>query len=356
MADMAVPAGGWSAPTGRCWWPSPSSPSASASSWRSSRSTSGCPTPTPTRRRWSRPSSPPPRPRSPSTSCCASSSRSSASTLAFDGTAPRRGADAAGARGHVRRLASSPSSRTTSSACSPTRASPRSATWCSVSASPSVTGLTGGLVHLFNHALMKSGLFLAMACVAAAHRARPGSTALRGLGRRMPLTMAAFVVGGLSLIGVPLTVGFVSKWYLVLGALEAGLWPVAVLILLSSLLALVYVWRVVEVAYFQPAARGRADEVTRGAAEPAGADLGPGRRHRRSSASSPRSPSAWRRPRRGCCSGVGRDASPPPSGWRSCGRSSGVGADRRSSGAGPTSARPATLRHRRHRSSPSSPG
>ena len=47
--------------------------------------------------------------------------------------------------------------------------------------------------------------------------------------------------------------GFVSKWYLVMGALENGLWPVAVLILLSSLLALVYIWRVVEVAYFRQA-------------------------------------------------------------------------------------------------------
>jgi multicomponent Na+:H+ antiporter subunit D len=113
----------------------------------------------------------------------------------------------------------------------------------------SVSGLTGGLVHLFNHAIMKCGLFLVMAAVLL----RTGSVridAMAGLGRRMPWTMAAFVVAGLSMIGVPLTVGFVSKWYLVKGALEAGLWPVAVLILLSSLLAVVYIWRVVEVAYF----------------------------------------------------------------------------------------------------------
>jgi multicomponent Na+:H+ antiporter subunit D len=116
----------------------------------------------------------------------------------------------------------------------------------------SVSGLTGGLVHLFNHAIMKCGLFLVMAAVVL----RVGSTrldAFAGLGRRMPLTMAAFVIGGLSLIGVPLTVGFVSKWYLVVGAIEGGLWPVAVLILLSSLLALIYIWRVVEVAYFRQA-------------------------------------------------------------------------------------------------------
>ncbi len=115
-----------------------------------------------------------------------------------------------------------------------------------------VPGLTGGIVHLFNHALMKSGLFLVMACVLF----RVGSThidAMRGLGKRMPLTMAAFVIAGLSMIGVPLTVGFVSKWYLVSAAMEAGQWPVAVLILLSSLLAVVYIWRVVEVAYFQEA-------------------------------------------------------------------------------------------------------
>jgi multicomponent Na+:H+ antiporter subunit D len=112
-------------------------------------------------------------------------------------------------------------------------------------------GITGGLVHVFNHAIMKCGLFLVLACVLY----RMGSTRLSsfaGLGRRMPLTFAAFVIGGLSLIGVPMTVGFVSKWYLVLGALDAGLWPVAVLILLSSLLAVIYIWRVVEVGYFRP--------------------------------------------------------------------------------------------------------
>ncbi len=121
----------------------------------------------------------------------------------------------------------------------------------------SVNGLTGGIVHLFNHGLMKCALFLAMGCIVL----RCGSAhidEMRGLGRRMPWTMAAFVAGGLSLIGVPLTVGFISKWYLVLAALEQGLWPVAAVVLFSSLLAAVYVWRVVEVAYFHepPAVEG----------------------------------------------------------------------------------------------------
>ena len=66
----------------------------------------------------------------------------------------------------------------------------------------------------------------------------------------------AFVLAGLSLIGVPLTVGFVSKWYLVKAVMELGWWPIAVLILLSSLLAVIYVWRVVEAAYMKPAPEG----------------------------------------------------------------------------------------------------
>jgi multicomponent Na+:H+ antiporter subunit D len=112
-----------------------------------------------------------------------------------------------------------------------------------------VTGLTAGIVHIFNHALMKGGLFLAMGCIAL----RIGSADigdLRGIGRTMPLTTFAWTVGGLGLIGVPATVGFVSKWYLISAAWEKGWWPVALLVLFSSLLALVYVWRVVETAYF----------------------------------------------------------------------------------------------------------
>ena len=114
-----------------------------------------------------------------------------------------------------------------------------------------VPGLAGGLVHIFNHALIKATLFMAIGCVfyriGACH-----VHDLAGLGRRMPVTMAAMVVGGLSLIGVPLTVGFITKWYLVQGALELDRWPVAVVVLGSGLLALIYFWRLVEAAYFRP--------------------------------------------------------------------------------------------------------
>ena len=119
----------------------------------------------------------------------------------------------------------------------------------------SAAGATAGVVHLFNHALMKGGLFLAVACIV--HQM--GTSRIRdlaGLGRRMPWTSAALVIGGLSLIGVPGTVGFVSKWYLVLAALEQGMLPVVALILLSSLLAVIYVWRLIEVVYFREPPEG----------------------------------------------------------------------------------------------------
>lgn len=115
-----------------------------------------------------------------------------------------------------------------------------------------IDGLTGAIIHLFNHALTKGGLFLVMGCF----MYRLGSTKLpelAGIGKKMPLTMLAFTIGGLSLIGVPLTAGFISKWYLALGALDAGMWWLLILILLASLLAVMYVFRVLETAYFKEA-------------------------------------------------------------------------------------------------------
>lgn len=116
------------------------------------------------------------------------------------------------------------------------------------------SGLTGSTLHILNHALIKGGMFLALGCVVY----RVGGVMLKdlsGLGRQMPLTMAAFTAGGLGLIGFPLTAGFVSKWYLVQGALDEGNWIVAAVIMLGSLFALIYIWRVVEVIYFKPAER-----------------------------------------------------------------------------------------------------
>jgi multicomponent Na+:H+ antiporter subunit D len=112
-------------------------------------------------------------------------------------------------------------------------------------------GLTAAITHVFNHALMKGALFLALGAVAY----RIGSTRIReleGIGRAMPWTMSAFAIGGLSLIGVPLTAGFISKWYLILAAIEQGWWWLAVIVLLTSLIAVMYVWRIIEAAWFRP--------------------------------------------------------------------------------------------------------
>ena len=122
----------------------------------------------------------------------------------------------------------------------------------------SQTGIMATLLHMLNHGLMKGALFLALAAVVY----RMGIAQLsqmHGIASRMPLTMAAFLIGGLSLIGVPLTVGFISKWYLVSAALENGWWPVAAAILLGSLLSVVYIWRVIEVAYFKPVSESTPD-------------------------------------------------------------------------------------------------
>jgi multicomponent Na+:H+ antiporter subunit D len=110
--------------------------------------------------------------------------------------------------------------------------------------------LTGSLVHILNHAIMKAALFMAVGAVFY----RIGTVRidkLAGIGRKMPLTMGAFVVAGLALVGTPGTVGFVSKWYLALGALEDGRWELMALIVASSMIAVVYVGRVVEVAWFR---------------------------------------------------------------------------------------------------------
>jgi multicomponent Na+:H+ antiporter subunit D len=114
-------------------------------------------------------------------------------------------------------------------------------------ASPSA--LRGALLHLLNHAMIKGALFVAAGAVFY----RVGSVRvqdLRGLCRTMPLTAATFIVAGLGLVGLPLTGGFVSKWFLVGGALEQARYGVAAIVLLGSVLAVVYVLKLVEPMVF----------------------------------------------------------------------------------------------------------
>jgi multicomponent Na+:H+ antiporter subunit D len=109
-------------------------------------------------------------------------------------------------------------------------------------------GLIGGLLHILNHAFMKSCLFL----VAGGIRHQTGLHHIpqfAGLGRKMPLLMAGFTVAALSMVGIPPTAGFFSKWYLVLGGIEAQNWVFVVVIIASSLLTAVYFFRAIEKIY-----------------------------------------------------------------------------------------------------------
>jgi multicomponent Na+:H+ antiporter subunit D len=121
--------------------------------------------------------------------------------------------------------------------------------------------LIGAVLHILNHAIMKSCLFLVTGSV----QLQRGTVMLAdyaGLGRKMPWTFAAFTLAALAMVGVPPTNGFFSKWYLVLGGIAAGQWLVVVLILASSLLTAAYFFRVIERIY----ARVPADDA--GAGDP----------------------------------------------------------------------------------------
>jgi multicomponent Na+:H+ antiporter subunit D len=110
-------------------------------------------------------------------------------------------------------------------------------------------GLTGGILHILNHALAKGCLFLCAGAVMYKAKVRRIDD-FRGLGHRMPITVAAFTLAAASVAGIPPTVGFMSKFYLALGALETGRWVLVVVVAAGSLLtALVYL-RVITLAYF----------------------------------------------------------------------------------------------------------
>ena len=119
-------------------------------------------------------------------------------------------------------------------------------------------GLTGAIFHILNDALMTLCFFL----VASAIFYRIGSSRiedLRGLFQKMPLTMLALAVGALSVVGVPPTCGFFSKWFLLLGGVQAGQWGFVIALIFSSLVNAVLFYRVFERA-FSREEKGHSDE------------------------------------------------------------------------------------------------
>ncbi|MFQ5329183.1 MAG: monovalent cation/H+ antiporter subunit D family protein [Thermodesulfobacteriota bacterium] len=110
-------------------------------------------------------------------------------------------------------------------------------------------GLTGGMLHIAMHAFGKITLFFCAGAIFVATGKKYISDMV-GIGKRMPVTMIAFFIGSLSVIGLPPTGGFISKWYLVLGTLEAGQKLMLVVLLASSLLNAAYFLPIFYKAFF----------------------------------------------------------------------------------------------------------
>jgi len=112
-------------------------------------------------------------------------------------------------------------------------------------------GMTGGVMHLGVHSFSKITLFFCAGSIYLALR-KTKISEMNGIGRRLPWTMAAFSVGALSIVGLPPTAGFLTKWYLATGSLESGQLAAFFVLLVSTLLSAAYYLRIVRRAFFAP--------------------------------------------------------------------------------------------------------
>ncbi len=111
-------------------------------------------------------------------------------------------------------------------------------------------GVLGGTAHITNHAVSKITLFLCAGSIyVSTHKTEISQ--MSGLARRMPWTMGAFALASLSIVGIPLTSGFVSKWNLALGTVESGSFVSLGVLLTGSLLSAAYLGPIVYKAYFE---------------------------------------------------------------------------------------------------------
>jgi len=111
--------------------------------------------------------------------------------------------------------------------------------------------ITGSILHIVNDAVMTLTIFLAAGSIIY----KTGGDAfkdLQGLFRKMPFTMSAFVLGAISIIGVPPTCGFFSKWYLISGGIAAGHYGFVVALIFSSLVNVILFFKIFEIAYYEP--------------------------------------------------------------------------------------------------------
>jgi multicomponent Na+:H+ antiporter subunit D len=113
----------------------------------------------------------------------------------------------------------------------------------------SALGMTGGIIHIVMHAFGKITLFFCAGAILVNTGLKKISQ-MKGIGKKMPITMAAFFFGSLSVIGLPPFGGFWSKWYLALGCIESHQIPILVVLLTSSLLNAAYFLPITYNAFF----------------------------------------------------------------------------------------------------------
>ena len=111
-------------------------------------------------------------------------------------------------------------------------------------------GITGGMLHIPYHAFMKITLFMCAGAIIVTAKMENISE-MKGIGRKMPITMLAFTVGALGMAGAPPVAGFVSKWFLLLGSVELNQLPILIVLLASALLNVAYFFPVIYTAFFQ---------------------------------------------------------------------------------------------------------
>lgn len=110
--------------------------------------------------------------------------------------------------------------------------------------------ILGALFHIPAHAFGKLTLFF---CAGSVHVETHTDyiSEMAGIGKRMPLTMTAFAIGSAGMAGIPLAAGFVSKFYMLIGGMNANYWPFALALIISGVLNIVYLWPVVYTAFFE---------------------------------------------------------------------------------------------------------
>ena len=123
------------------------------------------------------------------------------------------------------------------------------------------TGLTGGILHIFNHAFMKAMLFLSAGAIIYCTGIRKIDQ-LKGIGTKMPLVMGVFSIGAMAMVGIPTTNGFISKLYLALGTLDAGKPFYLGVIMVSSFLNVIYYFPIVISAFFGEPGEEPENEIT----------------------------------------------------------------------------------------------